>query len=297
MRQSLINLAIRTLRATLSLPGEDFYERASRVISRALWHEQWRHGGKHGAKSGWSLPDIVIRPADLGNGQSADMFCIGEKAVFRAKKLLTKEPSTIKWLDRMTSDDVLWDIGANVGSYTLYAAIRRCCRVIAIEPSAANYYLLNKNIELNKLSHRVTALCAAATSGNGFGFLNLPNTAPGEGFSEFGRDRAGSGAGFQQGMVGVSLDALAQEAIFPAPTFIKIDVDGLEQEVVKGARMLLRTGKVRSVLVERDIGRPDLIQELNQEMAKHAFDLVETGMRSDRTPSVVNCIYDRRGVL
>ena len=88
-------------------------------------------------------------------------------------------------------------------------------------------------------------------------------------------------------MVGVSLDSLAQEAIFPAPTFIKIDVDGLEQEVVKGARMLLRTGKVRSVLVERDIGRPDLIQELNQEMAKHAFDLVETGMRSDRTPSVV----------
>jgi FkbM family methyltransferase len=291
MTRALTNFAVAFIRKTLSLPGEDFYRRASRAIARGLWQEQWKYEGKHAAFAN-SVANVVIHPADIGNGQSVDMLCVGDKALLRARKILTKEPSTIAWLDRMSADDVLWDIGANVGVYTLYAAVRHGCRVLAIEPGAANYYLLNKNIEINRLSGRVTALCAAAAGKAGFGFLNLPNTAPGEAFTSYDDKRGGDG-GFQQGMIGITLDELSGQGSFPPPTFIKIDVDGIEHDIVRGARSLLQSGQVRSVLIERDIGRQDLIAQMDDEMAALSFRRVESGVRADRTPSVVNCIYDR----
>jgi hypothetical protein len=45
----------------------------------------------------------------------------------RAEQLLTKEPETIAWLDGLGPDDVLWDVGANVGMFSLYAAAARSC--------------------------------------------------------------------------------------------------------------------------------------------------------------------------
>lgn len=293
MSRALTRFTVALIRKTLSLPGDEFYRRASRVVARALWQEQWKLDGRHGAQAA-AIADVVIYPADLGGGQVVDMLCVGDKALLRARRILTKEPSTIAWLDRMSGADVLWDVGANVGAYTLYAAVRRGSRVLAIEPGAANYYLLNKNIELNRLDDRVTALCAAAASRSGFGFLSLPNTAPGEGFTSYA-DAGSKDAAFQQGMIGVTLDELSQRGTFPAPTFIKIDVDGIEHDIVRGARKLLQGGGVRSVLVERDIDRQDLIAQLDDEMAALSFRRVQSGVRVDRTPSVVNCIYDRQG--
>ena len=45
----------------------------------------------------------------------------------------------------MPADAVLWDIGADIGSYALYAA-KRGVRVLAFEPSAATLYALTRNI-------------------------------------------------------------------------------------------------------------------------------------------------------
>ena len=56
----------------------------------------------------------------------------------RASTVLTKEPDMIQWIDGIGKSDVLWDIGANVGTFSLYAAARAQCTVLAFEPSAAN---------------------------------------------------------------------------------------------------------------------------------------------------------------
>jgi FkbM family methyltransferase len=299
-RSALANFTAGAIRNVLSLPGDQFYRRASSLIERALWHEDAapatdeRKAGHANKDVVGALPSITIRAVDLGGGCIAEMYCIGDMAVFRAKTVLNKEPFTIRWLDRMSDTDVLWDVGANVGAYTVYAAMRRRCRVIAIEPGAANYYLLNKNIELNDLAGRVTALCLAATSSSGFGFLTLPSTEPGKSLSAFAKDPARAhDAGFRQGMVGYTLDDLSGVVQLPAPTFIKVDVDGLEDEIIKGAQTLLRREAVRSVMVERDINKPELIADLTSAMSRCGFRLVEKGVRTDRFPSAVNCIYDR----
>ena len=51
-------------------------------------------------------------------------YCHGEVPLIRARTLLTKEPETILWIDDFNKDDVFWDVGANIGPYSLYAAKR-----------------------------------------------------------------------------------------------------------------------------------------------------------------------------
>ena len=54
---------------------------------------------------------------------------------FRIDTFSTKEPETLDWIDAIQEGSVLWDIGANVGLYSCYAAKARRCRVVAFEPS------------------------------------------------------------------------------------------------------------------------------------------------------------------
>ena len=78
--------------------------------------------------------------------------------VWRARTSLTKEPETLEWINTFEDADVLWDIGANVGVYSLYAALRRLT-VLAFEPSSANSYVRSRNVEINKMDDRVSTFC------------------------------------------------------------------------------------------------------------------------------------------
>ena len=74
----------------------------------------------------------------------------------RAELIFDKEPETIEWINNFGENCTFWDIGANVGIYSIYAASEiNGANVIAFEPSIENYYLLNRNISENKLSKRV----------------------------------------------------------------------------------------------------------------------------------------------
>lgn len=57
----------------------------------------------------------------------------------------------------MTPDDVLFDIGANIELFNLYASVGAGCRVFVFEPEARNFGLLNDNIGLNKIGDRCLA--------------------------------------------------------------------------------------------------------------------------------------------
>ena len=57
---------------------------------------------------------------------------------------------------------MFWDIGANIGVYTLYAGLRGDTRVVAFEPAGVNYFLLAANCELNRMNDRVDCLLAAS---------------------------------------------------------------------------------------------------------------------------------------
>src|SRR5262249_13436410 len=79
----------------------------------------------------------------------------------RAESMLTKEPDTIQWINSFESSDVFWDVGANVGVFSLYAARRHGMHVLAFEPSADNYMVLCKNVEMNLLEGCIVPYCIA----------------------------------------------------------------------------------------------------------------------------------------
>src|SRR6266511_6314539 len=67
------------------------------------------------------------------------------KSCARAESILTKEPDSLKWIDSIEPGSAFWDIGANIGVLTLYAATRRDLDGWAFEPAAVNYYNLTAN--------------------------------------------------------------------------------------------------------------------------------------------------------
>jgi FkbM family methyltransferase len=173
---------------------------------------------------------------------------------WRADTLFTKEPDTIAWIGAFQPEDVLVDIGANVGGYSLWAARARHARVFAFEPESQNYALLNRNIHINQLDHRVTAFCVALSDESGFGKLNIGKFLAGGSCHAFGDAlnfaEQPMQPSFVQGCVSATLDELVARGVIPVPNHIKIDVDGIEPKIIQGARTTLANPVLRSVLIE-----------------------------------------------
>lgn len=68
-----------------------------------------------------------------------------EELIYRATTLETKEPDMIKWLNEyIKEDDILFDIGANVGVFSLYCAQKLGAKVFAFEPIHSTYHILKQ---------------------------------------------------------------------------------------------------------------------------------------------------------
>ena len=76
----------------------------------------------------------------------------------RAEGLLSNAPEMISFIEDYVKDkEIYYDIGANIGVFSMYSAIKKNAKVFAFEPESSNYFMLNKNISLNKLSGKVIA--------------------------------------------------------------------------------------------------------------------------------------------
>lgn len=184
-------------------------------------------------------------------------YCMGWLPVWRSKTLFTKEPETISWIDAMENNDIFWDIGSNVGLYSVYAGLKGL-KVFAFEPSALNTFLISKNIEINNLKDNVSLFPVAVSDKNQFGYLNMSSTVLGGAFNEFnetnlktvGEDDYKKAIVFKQGMFAYSMDQLIEKYKFEIPTYIKIDVDSIEDKIVYGGSKILANNKVKGLLLE-----------------------------------------------
>jgi FkbM family methyltransferase len=173
---------------------------------------------------------------------------------WRVDTLFEKEPITIQWIAGFAANEVLVDIGANVGMYTIWAAKTRGVRVFAFEPEAQNYALLNRNIVLNGLGERVKAYCLGLSDQAGYSELHLSDLSVGGSCHSLGErvdfKHEPMHPVFSQGCISARLDDLVTAGVVPVPDHIKIDVDGIEHKIIAGARGVLADRKVRSLLIE-----------------------------------------------
>ena len=107
---------------------------------------------------------------------------------YRFDTFSTKEPETLEWVDSIPKESVLWDIGANVGLYTRYAAKARDCEVFAFEPSVFNLGILARNIFLNGPTRQVVIIPLPLSKRFAFNTLNMESTEWGAAKSTFGQD-------------------------------------------------------------------------------------------------------------
>ncbi len=205
-------------------------------------------------------------------------YCLDELPLWRARTLLIKEPETIEWIDRFVPGDVYWDVGANIGVYALYAAINRQVRVLAFEPSAANYLLLNRNIEKNGLADHLQAFAIAFSDRTTLDALNMQTTDFGGALSSFAVPVDNDGRTFvptfRQGMIGFTIDDFIGQFAPPFPNHLKIDVDGIEDRIIVGAAKTLADARLRSLSIELDAGRPDYVLAITERLNAAGLKLV-----------------------
>lgn len=180
---------------------------------------------------------------------------------------MAKEPHTTQWIEGFGEGDVFWDIGANVGVFSLLAA-KKGLRVVAFEPAAVNYFVLAKNVELNAFDDRITFLNIALSDVSRLDTLHMASTAIGSAQHNFAVTDPEQGAtrSFKQACLGYSIDDLLRAYDLPFPNHIKIDVDGIEDRIVSGARQTLRDPRLKSVLVEinSDVAHTDINRAFNE---------------------------------
>ena len=159
------------------------------------------------------------------------------------------------WLDQFKPDSCYFDIGANIGQYSLYPAKKygKSIQVFSFEPQSNNYYSLNKNIFINNLADNISSYCVAVSGKTEFSKLYIPKFIPGGNRSQFGRadiEHMKIPTTHVQGMFGVTLDDLCEKWGFPYPNYMKIDVDGIEISILKGAGNVLKNPLLKSVIIE-----------------------------------------------
>lgn len=144
------------------------------------------------------------------------------------------------FLHFLRADDLFLDVGANIGSYTVLAASAAGSRCVAVEPVPSTFERLMDNLLINRLSERAEAHRVALGSSRGtlrFSTdLDTMNHVVDESY-----------VGAQQAVPVLTLDELLGER---APIAMKIDVEGFEREVLRGAPRFLSNPNLRAVLME-----------------------------------------------
>ena len=137
--------------------------------------------------------------------------------------------------------DVFFDVGANVGSYTLLATGVCKAKSIAIEPIKSTFNILQQNIRLNNLQNDVQLLNNGAGAATGaLAFSSAEDTTN----HVLADDEITNNINL---IPVITIDSLLTDG---APTLIKIDVEGYETEVLKGMAETLKASSLKALIME-----------------------------------------------
>ena len=184
---------------------------------------------------------------------------VSSQVSFQRLNSCKKEPETVTWIcSNLEPSGVFYDIGANTGSYSLVAAtlLNNEGRVVSFEPVPSTFIELCQNIQINGMSNSITP-------------INIPLSEENS-ISKFGLNSFMGGVGMHMGISKElmhsnsdqtifhylvktqTLDSVVKEFELPLPSIMKIDVDGPEFQILKGASNVLKNNKLKSLQIEID---------------------------------------------
>ena len=195
---------------------------------------------------------LTKKNLEVSNGKIKLKFVnIGPKSFFRVKTIFTKEPITIDWINKFKKNDIFWDVGANVGIYTIYAVIKSKVHAYAFEPMPLNYKSLCLNISLNKVNDKITPFCLALNDKNMFSYLYIKWLEEGYAGTSFNTPlEISSKNGLKIRQFCTNIDTLVYKLGMRCPNYLKIDVDGNDLLILKGAQKVMKNKKFKSLFIE-----------------------------------------------
>ena len=207
-----------------------------------------------------------------------------------------KEPETVAWLEtNLRPGDVFYDIGANVGAYSLvaHALTGETARIVSFEPGFGTFAELCRNIQLNHAEGSVVPLPIALGNRTSLGEFRYSETTPGAALHSWQATAPGETHAPELILSTISyrLDDLMAALDLPQPTLIKLDVDGPEADVLEGAVKALADPSLRSCIVELDV-ETQTYEDVVARLAANGLRILSRHARG-RTGRLHNVIFVR----
>ena len=231
-------------------------------------------------------------------GKKTNFFIPNSFTKYRLSTFYFKEPDTIKWLNEFEDKDnlIFWDIGANVGNYSIYAAQKyNSINVVAFEPSHSNLRILSRNISINNLSNKINIIQLPLSNQElQLNLMNETDFVEGGSFNSFKETYTSSKQKTNwknsYKILGTSIDYLVEKKILNIPDYIKIDVDGIEHLIIKGGENCLKNPKIKSILIELYEDFKDQYDTVFKILEKSGF-ILDKEHKSDNKTN--NCVFVR----
>lgn len=214
----------------------------------------------------------------------------------------SKEPETIQWIhEHIKAGDVVFDIGANIGAYSLVIDkhLNGNGRVYAFEPSFSTFAQLSRNVALNDASRTVYPMYIALSDTTGIQFFNYSSIETGTALHALSATSEGGAEGsfnavHRQPILGYTMDDFIKVFDIPNPNHVKLDVDGIEYAILSGAKDVLSSAGMKTVIVETEETRDgsDKITTLLESLGyRKESEHVHNDNPFHPGPYVRNCIF------
>ena len=208
---------------------------------------------------------------------------------WRVETFFTKEPETLEWIDNFEKKEnlVFWDIGANVGLYSIYNSLKNPkSTTIAFEPSSSNLRVLTRNISINNLEKNIKVVSMPLTNKkNIFQEMKEGQFIEGGAMNSFGENFDFEGKEFQTNMkynlLGTTMNYFIDNSILEIPDYIKIDVDGIEHLILDGGDRFLNNQKVKSLSIEINENFKEQYEQVLDLMEKNKFRILHKKFNND----------------
>ena len=195
----------------------------------------------------------------------------------------TKEPETIEWIDNFRTDRniIFWDIGSNIGLYSIYAALKhKNIEIFSFEPSSSNLRVLSRNMSINNLQNKININQFPLTNKDkGFQLMMESDFREGGALHSYGKNINFEGIGMNvqnnYKIYGFSINYLINNLEFQTPNYIKIDVDGLEHFILKEASRALENENLKSLLIEINENYTEQLENVKKIMKEFNFEIIK----------------------
>ncbi len=228
--------------------------------------------------------EMLIRRVSIADGPDTYHFrCESAGDLWRARTLFEKEPGTVAWIKSdVRPGDVFYDIGANIGLYTVLAGrrVQPGGAVVSFEPHAANAHSLLHNVRENGLGGTVRVLSSALNDSEGYFDFHYHSGMSSSSQSQLHEQKDDQNQPFTPVFTelkhATTIDRLVRDGIIRPPTLVKMDVDGNEMLILRGMTETL-SGAARPRAIQIEVG-PRQREPILAFMAGLPYDLLQRSM-------------------